>query len=188
MKSYSKSLVVDWVWRSCKFLAGIEMYVQIWSKTSDFILKKWETQWRNDDGLKKKIWGRGGDGMNYRLPSATEFPLLMATNGPFHRHPCPRQFSPPKKVCHNFCRWIRRQWRRNFTIPSPGTQRRAKIRQPYSVANSVANVKIPLLINCVPSLIPSLFGLFLVVIGSVWLLAVWIAFLSKFAAGNILAI
>ena len=41
-----------------------------------------------------------------------------------------------------------------------GTQRRSKIRQPYFVVD----MKIPSLINLIMLLIPSLFGLFLVVI------------------------
>ena len=81
-----------------------------------------------------------------------------ATDFIIRRHLLPAT-SPAKKVCRHFCRWIRRLQRRNFEIPSPVDQWRAKIRQAYSVADN----EILSLIIRIPSLIPSLFDTFLIV-------------------------
>jgi len=88
--------------------------------------------------------------MRFSLFSKQKFPSLMATD--FYSVADFSAFDHSPKI------WLSL---RPSLGPLPSTQPRVKIRQPFSISNSVAEFKIPLLICLFLSLIPLLFGLFL---------------------------
>ena len=100
IKLYSKPLDVNWVQISCKFLAGIEMYVlrnTIKNKHCSFKkIRNLATDWWQNGSI-YFLGTKGGDRMDKPSPLAMEnpslFPPMVATNFSFRRS-LPRQFFP----------------------------------------------------------------------------------------------